>query len=76
MRFENQSYVLKLRTGMACLQALRTHCLTVYRRELSCGSLLLIIGVRFGTIFMSVNIAERPTFEKELFTLINVCSKM
>ena len=31
---------------------------------LSCDSLLLIIGVSFGAIFMSVNIAERPTFEK------------
>ena len=43
---------------------------------LSCGFLLLIIGVSFGAIFMSVNIAERPTFEKELFALINVCSQM
>ena len=41
--------------------------LTVYRRELSCG-------VSFGAIFMSVNIADRPTFKKELFNLINVCS--
>ena len=37
---------------------------------------LLIISVSFGAIFMSVNIAERPTFEKELFALINVCSQM
>ena len=43
---------------------------------LSCGSLLLIIGVSFGAIFMSINIAERPTFVKELFALINVCSQM
>ena len=28
------------------------------RRELSCGSLLLIIGGSFGAIFMSINIAE------------------
>ena len=40
------------------------------------GFLLLIIGFSFGAIFMSVNIAERPTFEKELFALINVCSQM
>ena len=32
---------------------------------LSFDSLLLIIGVSFGAIFMSVNIAERPTFEKK-----------
>ena len=44
---------------------------------LSCGSLLLIIiGVIFHAIFMSVNIAERPIFEKELFALINVYSQM
>ena len=40
---------------------------------ISCDSLLLIIGVSFGAIFMSVYKAERPTFEKELFALINVC---
>ena len=43
---------------------------------LSCRSLLLIIGVSFGAIFMSVNIVERSTFGKELFALINVCSQM
>ena len=45
---------------------------------LSCGSLLLIISVSFGAIFMSVNIhvAEIPTFKKELFALINVCSQI
>ena len=43
---------------------------------LSCGSLLLIIGVSFDAIFMFINIAEIPTFEKELFTLIDVCSQM
>ena len=31
-------------------------------------------GVSVGAIFMSVNIATRPTFGKELFTLINICS--
>ena len=36
--------------------------------------MLLILGVSFGAIFMSVNIAECPSFEKELLTLINVCS--
>ena len=35
---------------------------------------MLIIGVCFGAIFTSVKIAEGTTFEKELFTLINVCS--
>ena len=42
---------------------------------LSCASLLLIIGVSFGAIVMSVYIAERPTFleravrfDKRLFT--------
>ena len=45
---------------------------------LSCGSLLPIIGVSVGAIlvFMTVNIAERPTFKKELFALTNVCSEM
>ena len=43
---------------------------------LSCDSLLLIIGVSFCAIFMSVNIAERPTFEKKTFALINVCFQM
>ena len=43
---------------------------------LSCDSLLLIIGVSFGAIFMSVNIAERPTFEKKTFALIKVCFQM
>ena len=45
---------------------------------LSCVSLLLIVGVRFGAIFMSVyiHVVERQNFEKELFTLINVCSQM
>ena len=37
---------------------------------------VLVIRVSFGAIFMSVNIAERPTFEKEQFTLTNVCSQM
>ena len=37
---------------------------------LSGGFLLLIICVSFGAIFMSVNLAERPTFEKELLALI------
>ena len=59
-----------------CLSALSILCLTVYKQGLSCGSLLLINGVSFGAIFMSVNIAERPNFEKELFALINVCSQM
>ena len=36
---------------------------------LSCGALSLIIAASFGAIFMSVNIAERPNFEKELFVL-------
>ena len=43
---------------------------------LSCGSLLLIIGVSFGAIFMSVNIAERTNLEKEMFDFLNVCLQM
>ena len=73
----NQPYVLKLRTRMdirkTCLSALSLLCLTVYRRELSCGALSLIISASFGAIFMSANIEtnfwERAVrFNKRLFT--------
>ena len=56
-----------------CSYALSILCLTVYRLELGCGSLLLIIDVSFSAIFMSVNVAKLPYSEKELLTLINVC---
>ena len=63
----NRSCVLKLRTRLGiretCLYALGILCLVV------CG-----IYCCFGAITLSVNMAERPVFEKEMFALINVCS--
>ena len=69
MRFEQPTICFETEDKNACLKAQSTLSDRL-RRELSCGCLLLIIGVRFGTICMSVNEAKRPTFQKELFTLI------
>ena len=41
----------------------------------SCGYLSIIIGASFDALFMSGNIAERPTFEKELFAVITFLHK-
>ena len=38
------------------------------------GRLYVAFYCCFGAIFLSVNMAERPFFEKEMFALINACS--
>ena len=59
MRFEQPTLCFKsMEKNGYLLEALRILGLTVYRRKLSCGSLLLFISVSFGAIFMSVNIDE------------------
>ena len=59
MRFEQPTICFKsMEKNGYLLEALRILGLTVYKRKLSCGSLLLIISVIFGAIFISVYINE------------------